>query len=237
MNAKDNSPRLLGVAFLVVVVTSIASGVATDVATGSGDIADVLATVAGKTGLLHIAVLAGLLNAVGILVLAGLLYVVLKGHGQLLALVGTLCWTGESFFYALNQLASTGLARVASDFQSSGGVSGPDAGPYQSLGQFLFADVLHRGGTVLMFFYCAGGVLFYYLFFASRLVPRWISGYGLIAVTVGIVGAAVELLGHPLGLLPYIAILPFEIAIGLYLLTRGVTVGSNTRPAELVAAA
>ena len=74
-----------------------------------------------------------------------------------------------------------------------------------------------------MFFYCAGGLLFYYLFFASRLVPRWISAYGLIAVTIGMIGASIELLGHRLGLVPYIAIGPFEIIIGLYLLTRGVT--------------
>jgi hypothetical protein len=67
------------------------------------------------------------------------------------------------------------------------------------------------------------------------LVPRWISGYGLVAVTVGIVGASVELLGHPLGLVPYVAIGPFEIILGLYLLTRGVKTGSGSRAAELVA--
>jgi hypothetical protein len=236
MNAKDNTPRYLGAAFLVVVLTSIASGAATDSATGSGDIAEVLAKVAGSTGLLHFAILAGLLNAVGILILAGLLYAVLSGHGKVMAIIATLCWTGESFFYALNQIASTALARVASDFQSSGGSSGPNAMPYQSLGQFLVTDVSKPGGTILMFFYCSGGLLFYYLFFTSRLVPRWISGYGLIAVTIGIVGAAIELLGYPLGLVPYIALLPFEIIIGLYLLTRGITIGSHTSPVELTAA-
>lgn len=129
----------------------------------------------------------------------------------------------------------SGLTRVASGFQSSGGVSGPDATLYQSLGQFLFTDVYQRGGTILMFFYCAGELPFYYLFFTSRLVPRWISAYGLIAVTIGIAGASIELLGHRLGLLLYIAIGPFEIIIDLYLLTRGIKIGSNTPAVELVA--
>ena len=235
MNAKDNTPRYLGVAFLAVVLTSLASGAATDSATGSGAIDEVLAKIAGSAGLLHVANLAGLLNAVGILVLAGLLYAVLHTHGRVMALIAVLCWTGESFFYALNQMASNALAQVASDFQRSGGVSGPDAVPYRSLGQFLYTDVVQRGGTILMFFYCAGGLLFYYLFFTSRLVPRWISGYGLIAVTIGIAGASIELLGHSLGLLPYIAIGPFEIIIGVYLLARNVAIESSAPSAELVA--
>ena len=222
MNAEDRTPRYLGAAFLVVVLTSLASGAATAAATGSGDIADVLVTVADHTTLLHAAVLAGLLNAVGILVLAAQLQAVLGRHGPVAAVTGVLCWTGESFFYALQQIASLALARTASDVHGPGGLNGPDAASYRSLGELLAVDVPRSAGTILMFFYCAGGLLFYRLFFTSRSVPRWLSGYGLVAVTVGIVGAGVELLGHRLGLLPYIAILPFEVVIGVYLLTRGV---------------
>ena len=236
MNATSTTPRYLGAAFLVVVLTSLASGAATMAATGSGDIVEVLTTLPDHTGLLHVAVLAGMLNAVGILVLAALLYAVLHRHGRVAAIAAVLCWTGESFFYALNQIASSALAHVASDFQSAGGASGPDAVSFRSLGQFLYTDVSQLGGTILMFFYCAGGLLFYSLFFASRLVPRWISGYGLIAVSIGIVGAGIELLGHSIGLLAYIGILPFEIIIGLYLLTRGTTTGSSTPAVELATA-
>ena len=227
MNARDNTSRHLGAAFLVVILTSLVSGAATDSATGSGATAEVLAKVAGNASLLHFASLAGLINAVGILVLAALLYVVLNGQGKALAFAAALCWAGESFFYALNQITSTALIHVASDFQSSGGASGPNATLDQSLGHLLFADLYRLGGTILMFFYCAGGLLFYYLFFKSRFVPRWISAYGLIAVTIGIVGASIEMLGHRLGLVPYIAILPFELIIGVYLLTRGIRTAAN----------
>lgn len=232
MNARDNTPRYLGAAFLMVVLTSLVSGAATDSATGSGAIAQILAKVADHTALLHFATLAGMLNAVGILILAALLYVVLHGHGKVMAIAAALCWAGESFFYALNQAASTALIHVASDFQRTGGVSGPNATLDQSLGQFLFADLYRLGGTILMFFYCAGGLLFYYLFFTSRFVPRWISAYGLIAVSTGIVGASMEMLGHRLGLVAYIAILPFELVIGVYLLTRGIRIATNQPAVE-----
>ncbi len=177
----------------------------------------------------------GMLNAVGILVSPGCSMRCCNPWGKAAALIATLCWTGESFFYALNQIASSALTNVASDFQGAGGADGSSTDSYASLGQFLYTDVAGRGGTILMFFYCAGGLLFYYLFYISRLVPRWISGYGLVAVAVGLVGASIELLGPSLGIVPYIAILPFELVVGVYLLSRGGDTTSTTAPVQMVA--
>ena len=136
-----------------------------------------------------------------------------------MALIAMLCWVGESFFYALNQVASTGLIALGTDFAKAGM---PDGSFYQTLGGFLYRDVYKLGGIILMFFYCAGGLLFYYLFYKARFVPRCLSVYGLAAVALGIVGAGVELLGNDLGLLPFISIAPFEAIIGFLLLLRGI---------------
>lgn len=205
--------RPLGAAFLLVVLTSLVSGLATDRATGAVDVplTTVFGHLADHAGTLHLAVLFGLLNAVGILALAGLLHGVLAPFGRVVALIGVLCWAGEALVYATNQLTAGALLSLASTSQSSDGAA--------SLGRTLL-DVHRAGGTMLMFFYCAGGLAFYSLFLTSRLVPRWLALYGLLAVTVGLAGGVVELLGHPLGLLPYIAIGPFEILTGLYLLIR-----------------
>jgi hypothetical protein len=219
--------RWTGAAFLVVVLTSLASGAAIDTATGSGSVTEVLARVPEHSGLVRVGNLAGLVNAVGILILATLLYALLRGWNQVIAFAAALCWTGEAFFYALNQIAANALVHVASDYRAAAGAGGTDAGLYRSIGRFLFIDVYQRGATILMFFYCAGGLLFYWLFFTSRLIPRWLSGYGLIVVLVGVVGASIELLDHRLGLWPYVAIGPFEIVAGLYLLIHRTTIGSH----------
>ena len=229
MNTTDYTPRLLGVAFLGVVLTSLASGASTDAAMGSGSVSDILVHVSDNAGAMRFGVLAGMLNAVGILILGALLYTVLSGYGRTMALVALLCWVGESFFYALNQVAATGLIGLGADFARAGT---PDSSVYQSLGGFLSHDVYHLGGVILMFFYCAGGLLWYYLLFTSRVVPRWLSLCGLAAVAVGLVGAGAALLGNSLGLLPFIAILPFEVAIGLVLALRGVD-GRAASPATL----
>ena len=61
----------------------------------------------------------------------------------------------------------------------------------------------------------------YLLFSRSRLIPRVIPAFGLAAVSVGLVGAVLALLGSDVGLIPYLPILPFEVTIGTWLLVRG----------------
>jgi hypothetical protein len=220
MSEQVRTPRYLGAAFLGVVLTSLASGLATDKALGTGSVSSILQNVAGNADVMHFGVLAGLLNAVGILILAALLYAVLKGQGRTMAIVALLCWVGESFFYTINQVASTGLLRLGTDFVKAGS---PDGSFYQTLGGFLYNDVYKLGGVILMFFYCAGGLAWYYLLYKSRFVPRWLSLYGLAAVAVGLVGASVELLGNNVGMVPFIALLPFEVIVGFLLMLRGVS--------------
>ena len=225
MSAQVRTPRYLGAAFLGVVLTSLASGVATDKAMGSGSVSSILQSVAGNADAMLFGILAGLLNAVGILILASLLYSVLQGQGRTIAMVALLCWVGEAFFYTLNEVASTGLLRLGTDFVKAGS---PDGSFYQTLGGFLYNDVYKLGGVILMFFYCAGGLAWYYLLYKSRFVPGWLSLYGLAAVAVGIVGASVGLLGNSAGLLPFIAILPFEVIVGFVLTLRGISEPSPT---------
>lgn len=225
MSAQVRTPRYLGAAFLGVVLTSLASGVATDKAMGSGSVSSILQSVAGNADAMHFGILAGLFNAVGILILASLLYSVLQGQGRTIAMVALLCWVGEAFFYTLNEVASTGLLRLGTDFVKAGS---PDGSFYQTLGGFLYNDVYKLGGVILMFFYCAGGLAWYYLLYKSRFVPGWLSLYGLAAVAVGIVGASVGLLGNSAGLLPFIAILPFEVIVGFVLTLRGISEPSPT---------
>ncbi len=221
MEANDTTPRLLGAAFLGVIVTSLVSGAAADAALGSGSVSNILANVSSNVGTMRIAILAGLCNAVAILVLATLLYVVLGRESRTLALIGLLCWTGESFFYALNQIACAGLIRLSGDLGAGGSIDG-------TLAAVLYHDVFQLGGTILMFFYCAGGLLFYSLSYRSRLIPRWLSGFGILAVSVGLAAGTVELLGNRIGIAAYIAIGFFELATGVLLVIRGAAERQST---------
>lgn len=221
---RDNTPRLLGAAFLAVVVTSAVSGGLAMSALGSGGTAEILTHAASNEALIHWSTLAAMANAAGILVLASLLYMVLRRWSEAIALVALTCWLGEAFFYAIGQLGVVGLLPVGRDFVGSGS---PAASQFLTLGQFLYAGIYKLSGVVLMFFYCCGAVPAYALFFRSNSIPRLISGYGVCAAALGLGAAAFELLGNSAPMAAYLPILPFELAAGGWLLFRGIPMESN----------
>lgn len=218
MNSTERAPRLLGAAFLGVVLTSLTSGVLFMSATGSGSISQILAHVADNATPARLSVVAGMANSVGIVVLAALLYVVLARYSKVLALIALACWLGEAMFYALQQIGVAGLIPLSQDFVKAGS---PDPSYFQTLGDFLYNGLDRFGGTILMFFYCAGGLAWYGLFYKSRSIPRVIPAFGLVAVSVGLAGSVLGLLGNDVPMLAYLPIFPFELTVGTWLLLRG----------------
>ena len=72
-----------------------------------------------------------------------------------------------------------------------------------------------------MVFYCIGGILFYYLFFKSKYVPRVLSLWGIAAASLAFIGYLAILFGYDVPLYVFLPILPFELAIGVWLIVKG----------------
>ena len=228
MGTNENAPRLLGAAFLGVVLISLISGGLIMSATGSGSVSQVLARVADNVTLTRLGVLAGMANSVGIVVLAAFLYIVLSSQSRVIALVALGCWLGEALFYAVGQMGAAALIPLSQDFVKAGA---PDPSYFPTLGEFLYHGVYKLGVTIHMFFYCAGGLAWYYLFYRSRSIPRAIPAFGLAAASVGLVGTVLGLLGNDVPMLAYLPLLPFELTIGTWLLVRGMSAGLATSKA------
>lgn len=207
--------RMLGAAFLIVVMTSLFSGVPMDSALGSGSTADVLRNAAGNDGTVRVAVVMAMLNAAGIVVLATLLWAVLGRFGRVAAVVGVGLWLGEAFFYVAGYVGANGLIRLGHDFVAAGS---PAGWSNLSLGDFLYQGVYKLSGSMLMFFYCAGGFFFYSLFYISRVIPRVLAAFGLAVVTLAMVAVVLELLGYGnlMALMAPVGI--FELITGFWLL-------------------
>ena len=218
------APRLLGGAFLVVVLTSLVSGVLLSAAVGSGSISDQLANLAGNTTTMRLSILAGLANAVGVVVLAVLLYVVLNGQSRIIALIALGLWLAEAVAYAISQFGSAGLIPLSLDFVKAGA---SDPSYFQGMGLFLYEGVAKFGITLHMFFYCVGGLLWYGLLYRSRFIPTVIPAFGLAVVSLGLVGVLLQLLGNTVPIIAYLPILPFELAVGAWLLVKGIKRGAT----------
>jgi hypothetical protein len=98
----------------------------------------------------------------------------------------------------------------------------------QTLGNLAYEtqDIAY---SLNMVFFTLGGTLFYYLLFKSRYVPRALSLWGLIAAPLAFIGTVVELFGYVVPLFVFIPNLPFELAIGLWLMIKGISDGSETK--------
>lgn len=73
-----------------------------------------------------------------------------------------------------------------------------------------------------MLFYCLGGIGWYYLFYRSKHIPRALALLGLVAAPVGLVGIALEFLGHDVPIAVYLPIGAFELIVGLWLMVKNI---------------
>ena len=220
MTTKKNVPRLLGAAFLIVALTSLASGLLLTSVVGSGGISDILVGISNRLTLMRIFILGDLVISLGIIVLAALLYAVLNKQNKIIALVALGCWVTEAIALAISKIGASALIPLSLEFVRAGA---PQHSYYQTFAGFLYNGiVIQLGQTIELLFYCFGAMLWYSLFYRSRYIPRPISLFGLIAVSVALVGLVIEFLGHDVSILVFLPILPFELTIGTWLVLRGI---------------
>ena len=233
-NKYGNAPRLLGAAFLIVIVTSLIAGIPLNSIVGNSSgasidptgIPDVLVKVSNNLTLMHVSVLGGLLNSTGIVILAVLLYIVLKGQNRILALAALGLWLAEAIFFAIMQIGLLALIPLSHDFVNA---TAPVPAFYQTLGDFFYNGIYSQGIMIHMWFYCVGGLLWYYLFYRSKYVPRLLSLLGILAVILGLAGIVFQLFGYSVPIFAYLPIGLFELIIGVWLLLKGI---KDQRPAK-----
>ena len=64
--------------------------------------------------------------------------------------------------------------------------------------------------------------MFYALFFRSKYVPVVLSLWGIMAASLGLIGTFLEILDYSVPLYVFLPILPFELAIGIWLIVKGI---------------
>lgn len=104
----------------------------------------------------------------------------------------------------------------------------PDAAHFQTIGAIIKAssDWINHGAVLIC--WCIGAFMCYGVFYRYRLVPRWISGWGLIGITLATISAVLVMLGvlPGFGTGQMIAALPIglqEIVFAIWLIVKGIS--------------
>lgn len=152
------------------------------------------------------------------------LFPLFKTHDEKIALGYVVFRLSEGLLFIYLAINSLSLISLSRDYLSSGA---PGAPYYQALGNAIHAKI--EWGTLLyIIVYIIGALLFYYLLYKSKLIPRWLSGWGLFAVALLLIGALLYLFGI-FGTMPLMTVMPYfappiglqEIVMSVWLIVKG----------------
>jgi len=143
--------------------------------------ADILAKVAENQSQVAAGALFGLVAFFASGSIAIALYPVLRRHSEGLSLGAVGLRIIEATLYSIGAIA--GLSMVTLARESVGAGAGASA-YLQASGALLMTVRSWAGMAGTLAFYPAA-LLYYIVFYQSRLIPRWLSGWGIIAVAMG----------------------------------------------------
>ncbi len=118
------------------------------------------------------------------------LYPVLRRHGQGLAIGSIGFRLVEGALYAMGAVGTLLLVSLSQQYAHAGH---PVSSSFRTAGELL-RDLRHWSGLVAAMAFYVGGFMYYWLFFQSRLIPRWLSMWGIISVGLGFVAGCLVLL-------------------------------------------
>jgi hypothetical protein len=143
----------------------------------------------------------------------------------------------ESGAYLVAILATWAFLPLSREFVAAGA---PDASHFQTSGTVL-QSTSDLALTLAQSVFAIGAVMLYYLLFQSRLVPRWLSLWGLVAAPLFLI-ASLSLLwtGDPNSTLANVLFVPLavqEMVLAVRLIVKGFDAATLTSGAAMAEAA
>jgi hypothetical protein len=145
---------------------------------------DYLAQVAANGGKVVVTALIEFIWAVTAAGIAIGLYPVLRRYNPSLALGAVASRVVEGMIILVGTLSLLVLLTLGQEWVAAGSAA---ASPYQVAGNALLAVREWTSGFLMSLAFPAGALMYYVVLYRSRLVPRWLSGWGLVAVVLSVV--------------------------------------------------
>lgn len=217
MDSNRRAALSAGLLFITATVASVAGTALSGPLLGDPvDLAEVAANANKVTGGALLALIAAVASA-GIAIS---LYPVLKRWSSGLALGSVVFRAAEAIMYLVGVASLLSVVALSQRFTAAGGA---DAASLRAIGDSLL-DVREQVGLMGVFAFGLGALLYYYLFYQSRLIPRWLSGWGLLAIVLTL-GACVMALFSQRPITTYVLVmLPIavqEMVFAVWLIARG----------------
>jgi hypothetical protein len=221
MNTSKKTARIAGILFIIATVAAILGDVLTGSIVGAPDY--LVQIVANK----NLVVLGALLKIVGAVASAGIaisLYPVLRKYNVGLALGSVGFRLVEGVFYLVATLSLFSLLSLGQENASAGPLAAP---AIQVLGALIIAVRVWAGFVLGVIAFCLGAAMYYYVLYQSRLIPCWLSVWGMAGLALvflmTLLIAFGERISGPSGMLVLLAV-PIalqEMVMAVWLIVKG----------------
>jgi hypothetical protein len=180
---------------------------------------DYLTQVSAKGTQIVLGALLEIVNGIAYIGIAVLVYPILRRRFQSLALWYVCFRVIEFVMQTLSDLSPLALLKLSQEFVSAGA---QEASSFQSVGMLLLAE-RYWAFQMVTFALVLGAVMFYTMLYRSKLIPRFISVWGLIGILVVFVTALLDTFGISLGILESLGVLMLlnELFLGVWLIVKG----------------
>jgi hypothetical protein len=217
--ADRRTARIAGVLWIVATLADLV-GVAL---IGSINAPNYLTSVAANANQLAAGVLVFLIGAFAAATIAIALYPVLKRYNEGLALGAVGLRLVEGMTYIISALFILSLLSLSQQFTAA---SAPDMAYFSNQGALLLAQYHWISFALSPLVFSLGALLYYIVFYQSRLVPRWLSGWGLLGAALCAVSSVLTMFSviGPFSVYQVLINLPIafqEMAIAVWLIFKG----------------
>jgi hypothetical protein len=218
MNSNRKAAIIVGVLFIIGTLAGVLSLFTGPVLSASS----VLSSVSANENQVRIGSLLGLIMAFACAGIAIWLYPVLKKHNEALALGAVGFRTIENVLGVVSAICLLSLVPLSQEYVKAGA---PVASYFQTLGTSLLG-ARDSISNIQLIPFCIGALMYYYVFYQSKLIPRWLSGWGLIAIIMNLASALLvifDLIGH-FSTVQVILSVPIglqELTLAVWLIVKG----------------
>jgi hypothetical protein len=220
MNRNRKIAIIAGVLFIIATVASV---LGTLFSKPILDAPDYLIDISANGNQVTIGALLAFIAALASASIAISLYPILRKYNEGLALGAVGFRLIEAVFNIARVMGLLLLLTLSQEFVKAGA---PDSSYFQTSGVLIVAgrDWMGNVGSLLPF--CLGALMYYYIFYQTRLIPRWLSGWGLVGAALCMVAGMLVMFRviGPMSTTQIVLAVPIglqEMVLAVWLIVKG----------------
>ncbi|HZK70901.1 MAG TPA: DUF4386 domain-containing protein [Clostridia bacterium] len=216
MDNNKKIARMVGVLFIIGTVSGILSAVLVPPVLNA---ADYLVKISENKNIIVLGVLLILTMGISLSIMSVVLYPVIKKYNETLAL-GAVVFRGalELVSYLGIAISWLLLITLSQEYVSAGM---PTTSNFSLMGT-MSLDVDSRIGSMglVAIVFCIGALIIYYVFYKTKLIPTWLSLWGLIGAILYIINPILLMFGFDFGFLVF-PLAVQEMVMAVWLIVKG----------------